>query len=299
MALLYSVLVIVIIRRRMRGELDIDDEDFGRMYFFGRRCFIPMGCVLRQYVNVLTERQNQGTEQTLRNMSREERRAAMEILLSRGTNVACENDSEVIDQEVHSDKAVEAPPNSNAGQDQKSNYGLEPIDYATDNTPAGINNDSIDVQTCSICLMEYENFNEVFISRTCRHLFHHNCICDWLERRANTECPCCRNPLVLETEVWEKVKGLRRERRKRSHQQRRICCLSQLCCCPVKPIEGGGDNNADGSSSDEIHGIGTERLSDQISSELTFPESSSLPVADIEMGHFDIALVSMEIRDPP
>jgi hypothetical protein len=37
---------------------------------------------------------------------------------------------------------------------------------------------------------------------------------DWLERRANTECPCCRTPLISDEQVWETVIKQRQERRR-------------------------------------------------------------------------------------
>jgi hypothetical protein len=36
----------------------------------------------------------------------------------------------------------------------------------------------------------------------------------WLERRANRECPCCRESMVSDDAVWKMVRRLRRERRK-------------------------------------------------------------------------------------
>ena len=38
---------------------------------------------------------------------------------------------------------------------------------------------------------------------------------DWLERRANTECPCCRVSMVSDEAVWKMVKRLRRERQRK------------------------------------------------------------------------------------
>lgn len=44
---------------------------------------------------------------------------------------------------------------------------------------------------------------------------------DWLERRANTECPCCRTRLISDEEVWEIVQKLRRERRRQIRKEKR------------------------------------------------------------------------------
>lgn len=42
---------------------------------------------------------------------------------------------------------------------------------------------------------------------------------DWLERRDNTECPCCRGDIIDEEEVWRTVTRLRRQQRIRSRRQ--------------------------------------------------------------------------------
>jgi len=80
LALLYSILVLIVVRLRARGELDIYDEHFGRLYLIGRHCYIPLGCILRRYVVALSEEE---TSSPVRIMTREERRVAMEELLGR------------------------------------------------------------------------------------------------------------------------------------------------------------------------------------------------------------------------
>lgn len=42
---------------------------------------------------------------------------------------------------------------------------------------------------------------------------------DWLERRNHTECPCCRESMVSDEDVWETVQQLRREQRKLRRQE--------------------------------------------------------------------------------
>jgi hypothetical protein len=61
--------------------------------------------------------------------------------------------------------------------------------------------------------------DQVFTSNACSHRFHKDCIMDWLQRRANTECPCCREPMVSDENVWQIVKELRKERRKLFRQE--------------------------------------------------------------------------------
>lgn len=44
---------------------------------------------------------------------------------------------------------------------------------------------------------------------------------DWLERRANTECPCCRTRLISDEDVWKTVQKMRRERRRQIRKENR------------------------------------------------------------------------------
>ena len=41
----------------------------------------------------------------------------------------------------------------------------------------------------------------------------------WLERRNNTECPCCRENLVSDDEVWAAVQKMRKERRRQLRKE--------------------------------------------------------------------------------
>jgi hypothetical protein len=49
--------------------------------------------------------------------------------------------------------------------------------------------DSKQVDTCSICLSEYEHHQKV-ITLNCNHLFHQNCLEDWMIEKPN--CPLCK-----------------------------------------------------------------------------------------------------------
>lgn len=46
---------------------------------------------------------------------------------------------------------------------------------------------------CAICLCKFENDDEVAWSqnRRCNHVFHRECIAEWLQKKE--ECPCCRS----------------------------------------------------------------------------------------------------------
>eukprot|EP00658_Telonema_sp_P-2_P024785 TRINITY_DN19978_c0_g1_i5.p1 TRINITY_DN19978_c0_g1~~TRINITY_DN19978_c0_g1_i5.p1 ORF type:complete len:106 (+),score=27.29 TRINITY_DN19978_c0_g1_i5:128-445(+) len=47
--------------------------------------------------------------------------------------------------------------------------------------------------TCSICLCEYEEEEELRAMPSCTHVFHVTCIDEWLV--LNQSCPVCRQPL--------------------------------------------------------------------------------------------------------
>lgn len=59
------------------------------------------------------------------------------------------------------------------------------------------------------CFLFLEHGERVYTADVCDHMFHFACILNWLERRANTECPCCRKQVVSEDAVWEAVKASR------------------------------------------------------------------------------------------
>jgi hypothetical protein len=52
-------------------------------------------------------------------------------------------------------------------------------------------------------------------------MYHAQCILDWLERRSNTDCPCCRQPLVSEDAVWEEVETSRKAKQKLAKRERK------------------------------------------------------------------------------
>jgi Anaphase-promoting complex subunit 11 RING-H2 finger len=54
--------------------------------------------------------------------------------------------------------------------------------------------------------------NTVFQSSTCVHQFHMECILNWLQRKTNVECPCCRIPMIDDKEVWKTIQQLRKQK---------------------------------------------------------------------------------------
>jgi hypothetical protein len=216
LALSYSCMIVVFLRMRARGQLDaIYEEDFGRIYLpctsnSNYRLYIPTGCVFRRYMHHLQQEQRRHPSSSssssrtdaevaaaARYMTTEERRKAMEVLLWE------ERDTQKV---LHS--CVALVPESS-----------EPTSTDTDvDTGSTVQADSdLEEGEGPMCLICLEEFNDpdatVLQSPTCSHLYHKDCIMDWLQRQGTRECPGCRVAMITEDEVWEAVQRLRKERR--------------------------------------------------------------------------------------
>nr|GEW56903.1 hypothetical protein [Tanacetum cinerariifolium] len=49
---------------------------------------------------------------------------------------------------------------------------------------------------CAICLMKYEDTNEIRVLPTCQHVYHVTCIDTWFD--SHSSCPTCRRVLTAE-----------------------------------------------------------------------------------------------------
>jgi hypothetical protein len=207
-ALLYSTLVLIFLRLRSRGELgSVYDPDFGRMHLCCR-FYIPFGCFFRSYLHHLHTTE---TGEPQRFMTREERRTALETLL--------------LPKETTSDR-------KNSSKNRKNKKNEDSFEEASADAS---DLESSQEPMCCICLGHYEQGDHVFDSQTCSHQFHEDCILDWLERQANSECPCCRVPMVAEDDVWTQVEKIRKHKKKllrRNHNNKKT--TEPL---PVEPSE--------------------------------------------------------------
>jgi len=61
-----------------------------------------------------------------------------------------------------------------------------------------------DSLSCPICLDDYCGDQLVVSSSRCNHIFHKDCVLEWLEKHET--CPCCRIPLVTQNEIIKAVK---------------------------------------------------------------------------------------------
>jgi hypothetical protein len=191
LATLYAALVYMYLRLRARQRLDrIYEPDFGQVTLCGRYTVtLPLACLLRRYVRHLHGRvEGAATRGPL--ILREERRRAMEALLEKG---------------YYSNAPATTTPDIDVDVERADNASTEE-----------------EGPMCSICLGDYEEDDVVFqASTTCSHQFHKECILDWLERRENTECPCCRVPMVEEEDVWKTVELLRKQNRRKRRTKKK------------------------------------------------------------------------------
>lgn len=209
----YSVILLVLLRLQARDELDIYDENLGRLALCNGRITLHFGWLLRRYAVQLEEdyqrqvRQSFGDEenqdaQRIRIMTREERRKAVEELLG-DSAITLDIESGNYSHRRNDKEKCCTPVKKVAASKKPSAPSSPNTSLCSDEGPV-----------CSICLVEYEATDLVFKSKSCPHIFHGDCLFSWLERRNNTECPCCRVPLVSDDDVWEVVQRLRKERRK-------------------------------------------------------------------------------------
>jgi len=218
LATVYSVILLVLLRLQARDELDIYDENLGRVTL-RNGLTLNFGCIVRRFAIQLEEDYNQHMQRRfgdstsaenqvsrIRIMTREERRKAMGELLGGFAKTVCDA----------------------SGNTENNGENSIVIDSAEDGCDMDMpTNSSLDVSlpcseegpVCSICLLEYEPTDLTFKSKSCPHMFHEECLLSWLERRNNTECPCCREVLVSDEDVWNAVQRMRKERRKQLRRE--------------------------------------------------------------------------------
>lgn len=86
----------------------------------------------------------------------------------------------------------------------------------------GASGNDKDDHCCAICLTEYENGDKVCGSNNkyCSHVFHEECIAEWL--MTHEECPCCRHYFLFfvedESEL-EMIEGIRSSGNSRPSQE--------------------------------------------------------------------------------
>lgn len=217
----YSIILLVLLRLQARGELDIYDENLGRVVLFNGRINLHFGFIIRRYAIQLEEdyqRQiqqqfgNSGAgndeQQRIRLMTRDERRKAVEQLLGGSAKTLAVESGSADDKKVSTHLCCQVIKEADASKKSNGTSSPDTSLSCSEEEPV-----------CSICLVEYEPTDSVFRSKSCPHMFHGDCLFSWLERRNNTECPCCREPLVSDDDIWDVVQRMRKEQRNKLRKE--------------------------------------------------------------------------------
>jgi hypothetical protein len=149
-AVFYALLALIVLRLRSRGLLNLNDEEFGRLYLFGTRFYFPCGCILRRYVVAFGHDQQGRPHEDTRGITRSERRQAVEKILFGRVPRKMKEGTLQIDEEMGrtslgsqtSDSSSDAMNTSEVQDGQNI-----PSDQSHSQSSEG--------PVCSICLTEY------------------------------------------------------------------------------------------------------------------------------------------------
>mmetsp|Transcript_25240 Transcript_25240/g.73029 ORF Transcript_25240/g.73029 Transcript_25240/m.73029 type:complete len:558 (-) Transcript_25240:983-2656(-) len=222
LALVYTLLFLCVVRL---GTIRIDEDRYprGRVYFCGSFCFVPLCWFYRLYaadpsggVGIAST-----SDARVMGLKREERKEAVMELLKQYSATVGEDGG---DEEVG---GADADANTQLGDippAETSNSEPEVSETGPPSSREGEDDEALtdaDENQCSICLDGYE-IGDIYVTSptTCTHRFHHDCLLDWLTRRCNTACPCCRRDLISNDDVWDihQQKGRERRRKRRKEQ---------------------------------------------------------------------------------
>jgi len=85
--------------------------------------------------------------------------------------------------------------------------------------PIGPENNGYSI-TCAICLDEYRGDQVVISTERCPHVFHRDCILEWLKN--NDTCPCCRVPVITKEDMAVAAAAQRSEGEREVIRTRRL-----------------------------------------------------------------------------
>jgi hypothetical protein len=316
LAMSYSCMIVVFLRMRARGQLDaIYDEDFGRIFLppwtnnnGNYRLYIPTGCIFRRYMHHLQQEQRRQSSSSsssspspssrtdaevaaaARYMTTEERRRAMEVLLwkERDTHKAvhsCVAPVAVLEAHVAVPEAHVAVPEAHVAVPvpvpvpESSEPTGTSTDADTDTGNAADQADS-DLEEGPVCLICLDEFNEpdatVLQSPTCSHLYHKDCILDWLQRQGTRECPGCRVAMITEDEVWEAVQRLRKKRRTQLRLETAWCFMFRRESEIEETVNYGNNGTADNSENTDDDNDDAMMVSPTLSSDTASSEEEEL-----------------------
>jgi hypothetical protein len=109
--------------------------------------------------------------------------------IEKGADTHMLEDNDNNDDEEQDHQALDSLP---AGPRARRRSTLSSSDESSTNT--------LDHDVCPICLGAYKEGNMLFASKHCAHIFHGDCILEWLTNRRE-DCPICRVQMVTEEEM--------------------------------------------------------------------------------------------------
>ena len=123
--------------------------------------------------------------------------------LSNGTEIASNVDS----SHSKGDHLCENVMEGIASAEIVPSYKLKSVEsYKTDGSSISyfsyedVSIEDEDSEMCAVCLCPYEEGDIRVFSKHCSHVFHKECIFEWLVKGHN-ECPCCRTDMVTKSEI--------------------------------------------------------------------------------------------------
>lgn len=67
----------------------------------------------------------------------------------------------------------------------------------------------LDCNMCPICLSDYQINDVIVNSSECRHTYHHDCMREWVVKRCDVKCPCCRS-CFIDMNLYKQMKREKR-----------------------------------------------------------------------------------------
>jgi hypothetical protein len=104
-------------------------------------------------------------------------------------------DEEVTNLDIETGETIEDSTNNNLTEDDMER------EFAWLQLPNDTPNGSRRVAAaCAICLCPYDEGDTVTWSpqKKCQHAYHSECIEEWLARKENLACPCCRQEFCFD-----------------------------------------------------------------------------------------------------
>ena len=160
LSIVYAIVVFVSLRMRSYGYLDVYNDDFGRVYCWNRRCFIPFGWFVRRFV--LTERAEPAVDGVVRFMTREERRTAVERLIRRAGGEDGGNGNGNDEHPFRGENDGDDDKHHEERSDRIATEGDDALIQSNDASDVGDQSNTQPV--CCICLGEYGTFECLLFS---------------------------------------------------------------------------------------------------------------------------------------